>query len=189
MTLKELLGDSYKDGMTMQEIETALSGVSLDNSKEIERMKNAVSKANSEAADFKRQLRDATASATEKDTAWQDKYQDLEKRFASLERERNIGNHKNRFLELGYEGSLAESTATAMVDGDLETVFRNQKTFLEAHDKQVLQDTLRQTPRPGSVQTGTAPVDYGKMIDEAMANGDMTRAAALMRQQSESNQT
>lgn len=186
MTLKELLGEAYKDGMTLDDVDTALAGVDLNtNGKEIERLKNAVSKANSEAAEYKRQLREANGNVANVESTWQTKYQDLEQRFAAIERERNIGSHKNKFLELGYEGDLAESTAAAMVDGDLETVFKNQRTFLEAHDKKVLQDTLRATPRPNSAQTGSAPLDYGKQIDEAMINGDMARAAALMRLQNE----
>ena len=54
MTIKELLGDAYKDGMTIEEIETALENVSMpeDNSAEIERLKNALSKSNSEAAGY-----------------------------------------------------------------------------------------------------------------------------------------
>ena len=187
-TLQDILGTAWRDGMSIEDINNALAGVNLNaNQQEIEKLKTAVSRANSEAAEFKRQLRDATTTATDADKAWQTKYQDLEKRFGALERERNIGAHKTRFLELGYDGTLAESTATAMVDNDLETVFKNHKAFLEAHDKKVLQDTLRQTPRPGSTQTGNAVVDYDKQIDEALASGDNARAAALMRMQSEAN--
>ena len=59
MTLQELLKDRYKEGMTVEEIETALNDFTLpeDKSAEIEKLKNAVSKANSEAAEHKRKLR------------------------------------------------------------------------------------------------------------------------------------
>ena len=46
MNIKDLLKDAYKDGMTIEEINAALEGVELptDNSAEIERLKNALSK-------------------------------------------------------------------------------------------------------------------------------------------------
>ena len=47
MTLQELLKDSYKEGMAISEIEEALKDFTLpeDKSAEIEKLKNAVSKA------------------------------------------------------------------------------------------------------------------------------------------------
>ena len=60
MNLKEVLGDAYKEGMTFEEVEAALEKVTVpeDNSAEIERLKNALSKSNSEAAGYKKQLRE-----------------------------------------------------------------------------------------------------------------------------------
>ena len=60
MNIKDLLKDAYKEGMTLEEIESALESIELpnDGSAEIERLKNALSKSNSEAADYKKQLRE-----------------------------------------------------------------------------------------------------------------------------------
>ena len=46
MTLKELLGDAWKDGMTVEDIETALKDVTLpaDQSQEIASLKETISK-------------------------------------------------------------------------------------------------------------------------------------------------
>lgn len=59
MNIKDLLKDSYKDGMTLEEIETALADIELpsDGSGDVERLRAPLSKSNSEAADYKRQLR------------------------------------------------------------------------------------------------------------------------------------
>lgn len=53
MTIQDLLKDSYHDGMSIEEINTALADIELpqDNAAEIERLKRLVSKSNSEAAD------------------------------------------------------------------------------------------------------------------------------------------
>ena len=60
MNIKDLLKDAYKEGMTLEDIENALKDIDLptDNSAEIDRLKNALSKSNSEAADYKKQLRE-----------------------------------------------------------------------------------------------------------------------------------
>ena len=73
--LSDLLGDSYKEGMTEEEISTALqaAGAGQNNDAEINRLKAQLSKANSEAADYKKQLRgkqtaDEAAAAEQKAT-------------------------------------------------------------------------------------------------------------------------
>ena len=55
--LSDLLGSAYKEGMTEEEISTALETVGNGNTAEVNRLKAALSKANSEAAEFKKQLR------------------------------------------------------------------------------------------------------------------------------------
>ena len=58
--LSDLLGDAYKEGMTEEEISTALQRAGAgakDNEAEVNRLKAQLSKANSEAADYKKQLR------------------------------------------------------------------------------------------------------------------------------------
>ena len=60
MTIKELLGNAYKDGMTLEEVETALLSVNMprrDAGSELDRLRAALTKANSDAADYKKQLR------------------------------------------------------------------------------------------------------------------------------------
>ena len=54
MKLNVLLGDAYKEGMTADEIISALEKVA-DPSAEVEKLRNAVTKANGEAAEYKKQ--------------------------------------------------------------------------------------------------------------------------------------
>ena len=69
MNIKDLLGNKYKEGMTLEEIETALADVEMptDSSAEVERLKTALSKSNSEAADYKKQLREKLSADEVKD--------------------------------------------------------------------------------------------------------------------------
>ena len=81
MNLKEVLGDAYKEGMTFEEVEAALEKVNVpeDNSAEIERLKNALSKSNSEAAGYKKQLREKMTEDEQK--ASEKAVQDLTDRY------------------------------------------------------------------------------------------------------------
>ena len=70
--LSDLLGNAYKEGMTEEEISIALESVNNSNNAEINKLKSALSKANSEAADYKKQLRtkqsdDEAAAAMQKE--------------------------------------------------------------------------------------------------------------------------
>ncbi len=78
MKLNVLLGDAYKEGMTADEIISALEKVA-DPSAEVEKLRNAVTKANGEAAEYKKQLK---AKRTDDENAAQeqaDKFAELQK--------------------------------------------------------------------------------------------------------------
>lgn len=150
MNIKDLLGDAYKEGMTAEEIETALKDIDLptDNSAEIDRLKTALSKSNSEAADYKKQLREKMTAeeAAAKDTA--DQIAALTKERDALLREKTVAGHKAQFLALGYEEGLASETAEAMANGEIDKVFANQKKHQAALDKKIRADVLKETPKP-----------------------------------------
>jgi hypothetical protein len=150
MNIKDLLKDSYKEGMTLDEIETALAGIELptDNSTEIERLKNALSKSNSEAADFKRQLRERMSAEEIKAKEDAEKYDEIVKERDALLREKTIAGHKAKYLALGYDEKLADETAEAMVNGNLDKVFANQKKHIESVEKKIRADVLKETPTP-----------------------------------------
>ena len=150
MNIKDLLKDAYKEGMTLEEIETALADIDLptDNSAEIDRLKAALSKSNSEAADFKKQLREKMSAEEVKAKEDAEKYEEVVKERDALLREKTILGHKTKFLSLGYDESLANETAEAMANGELDKVFANQKKHLEALEKKIRADVLKKTPTP-----------------------------------------
>ena len=150
MNIKDLLKDAYKEGMSVEEIETALKDIDLptDNSAEIDRLKQALSKSNSEAADYKKQLRDKMSAEEIKAKEDAEKYEELQKKYEELVRKDSISQNKVKFLALGYEEKLASETAEAMVNGELDKVFANQKKHLEALEKKIREDVLKDTPKP-----------------------------------------
>ena len=150
MNIRELLRDAYKEGMTVEEIETALANIEMpiDNSAEIDRLKNALSKSNSEAADYKKQLREKMSADEIKAKEDAEKQAKLQSDYDALVRKVALSENKAKLLGLGYEDKLATETAEAMIDGNLDKVFANQKKHLESVEKKIREDVLRDTPKP-----------------------------------------
>ena len=120
-----------------------------DNSAELERMKNAVSKANSEAAAWKKKHNELLSEEERKKQEQADHLAQVEKELADLRKEKAVSEYAAKFLGMGYEEPLAKETAQAMVDGDTEKVFANQVKFNDALKKAAIADKLKSTPRPG----------------------------------------
>ena len=150
MNIKDLLKDAYKEGMSLEDVEKALESIEMpvDNSAEIERLKTALSKSNSEAADFKKQLREKMTADEIKAKEEAEKNEELQKNYDALLRKVTISEHKAKYLLLGYDDKLAEETATAITDGDFDKMFANQKKHQENSAKQIRQDVLNDVPDP-----------------------------------------
>lgn len=182
--LSDLLGSAYKEGMTEEEISTALETVGNGNTAEVNRLKAALSKANSEAAEFKKQLRSKQSDDEAAAAAQKEEHEKLVKENGELKRSIALSESKGKLLAMGYDEKLADETAAAMVDGDMDKVMANQSKYLEAQKKVIQADQMRKTPRPAA-GSETGGVDYAKKISEAQANGDYTAAAYYTRLQAQ----
>ena len=151
MELKELLGDAWKDGMTMDEVSEALKNVQMpkDQSAEIEKLKETISKSNSEAAEWKNKYRATLDDATKKQQEAEEKAKKDAERLAELEREKLISTYKASYLAIGYDEELAGDTAIALAEGNNEKLFENQRKYKEAVEKKAREEALRTSGRPG----------------------------------------
>ena len=183
--LSDLLGTAYKEGMTEEEISTALQAVGTGNEAEVNRLKAALSKANSEAADYKKQLRGKQTEDEAHAAAQKEEHDRLVQENTELKRSMALSEKKAKLLAMGYDESLADATAAAMVDGDMDTVMANQSKYLEAQKKNIRADQIRGTPRPAAGAEGSDGMDYGKKIAEAQARGDFSTAAYYTRLQAQ----
>ena len=150
MKIQDLLKDAYKEGMTLEEIETALADIELpeDQTPEVERLKAALSKSNSENAEWKKKHREALSEEERKAQETADLIKQLQEENATLTRDSNVSKHKAKFLSMGYDDALATDAATAMVDGDTEKLFSYQQKHQEALEKKIRADALKGTPKP-----------------------------------------
>lgn len=172
--------------MTPEQKLAALEGFEYeDNAAELEKQKNALSKANSEAAEWKRKHNALLSTEEKKKQEDAEKLAQMEQELADLRKGKTVSEYKAKFVAQGYDEALAEETAKALADGDSAKVFANQSKFLEEYAKKVKADAIKKTPKPGAgAGSGSGiegAVDYGKKIEEAQKNGDITAVAYYTR--------
>lgn len=142
MYLKDLLGTAYKEGMTAEEL--FAMDIAIPESGDTQKLRNALTKANSEAADYKRRLEERmTAEEREKESQAK-----LQQDYQALLKQVQISENKASLISIGYDEDLASSTAEAMANGETKTVIENQKKFREMVEKQVRAAGLKDTPKP-----------------------------------------
>ena len=149
--------DGYAD-MTAEEKLAALENFEYeDHSAELadlDKYKDATNKATHEAAELRKQLKALQDQQKTGNSKADDTIAQLQAQVAELTRQNTISSYTAQFTALGYDTELATATAIATADGDVATVFENQRKFLEAHDKSIKADIFKATPKPGQGGTG-----------------------------------
>lgn len=170
--------EGYAD-MTPEQKLAALEAFEYeDNAAELEKQKNALSKANSEVAEWKRKHNAFLSEEEKKKQENADKLAQMEQELADLRKGKTVSEYKAKFVAQGYDEALAEETAQALADGDSAKVFANQSKFLEEYAKKVKADALKKTPKPTpGAGSGGGAIDYDKKIEEAQKNGDLAAVA------------
>lgn len=155
--------DGYAE-MSVEDKLKALEAMELeDNSSEIERLKNAVSKANSESAEWKRK-HNALLSAEEQQKQEQaESLAAMQQELEMLRKEKTVAKYTADYVKLGFDEKLAEETAKALADGDMVKVFANQNKANEALVKKTIADKLKDTPRGVGGQAGGGGMTLEKL--------------------------
>lgn len=147
-SLKELLGKAYKEGMSLEEINTALADLTFHTDSDFTNLKNNISKLTSECKEWKTKYQ-STLDAGElaKQQAEEDRKTMLEE-LNTLKRDKNIADLKSQFLGIGYSEELASDTAIATLDGDTAKVLANQKKFADELVANTKKDLIKDNPKP-----------------------------------------
>ena len=151
-----------------------------DNAAEVERLKGAVSKANAEAAGWKKKHNELLTEDERKKQEDADALASMKKELDELRKDKTVSEFKAKLIAQGYDEALASDTAQAMADGDTAKVFANQGKFLEDYAKKVKADAMKKTPKPPAGD-GSSDIDYSKKIEEAQQSGDMAAVAYYTR--------
>lgn len=191
MDLKTLLGDAYKEGMTIDEINAALADKNFVDPATLPKSvsKDLFDKTASELAKVKKELKDlqeSTMTADEKLKA------ELEKATAAqltYKKELSKLRAKEIFVSAGLTEADYSSILDAVVSEDEETTKARAKSMVDlisaqkaAVEKAVKAELLKGTPKPPAGDGGDTGEAFEKEIEAARANGDMATVAALIRQ-------
>lgn len=133
--------DEGDDGVSLAE---QVAQLKVQNAK----LKKANDKATSEAASYKKQLRE---KQTAEEIALQEKAEkeaEREEQFQKLLRENTITKFEKNFLALGYPADLAAKAATAQCDNDTDELFSIQQIFIEEKEKTMKADWMKSMPNP-----------------------------------------
>lgn len=192
MDLKTLLGDAYKEGMTIDEINAALADKNFVDPATLPKSvaKDVFDKTASELAKVKKELKDlqeSTMTADEKLKAEMEKATNAQLTYM---KELSKLRAKEIFVSAGLTESDYSSILDAVVSEDEETTKTRAKSMVDlisaqkaAVEKAVKAELLKGTPKPPAGDGGNTGGAFEKEIEAARANGDMATVAALIRQQ------
>jgi len=152
--------------MTLDEKIAALEAYEYeDYSSELERYKNAVSKANSEAAMWKKKYNAFLSEEERRKNEAEEEMNKIREELEILRKEKLESEHRAKLIALGYDENLAAETAKALVNGETEKLFVALKKHQESLEKQIRADVLKDTPKP-KAGSGTKPEITKEQFDE-----------------------
>ena len=155
------------ESMTVEEKLAALEAMELPDSAEgeVARLKAAVDKATSEAAGYKKQLRERMS---EEEAAKAKAAEDMASVMAELENlraEKAVSEYTAQFMGIGYDEALAKATTQAIQKGDMAAMFKNHAKFVVEQEKALRAELLKGTPAPpaGDGAKGVTKEMFSKM--------------------------
>lgn len=122
---------------------------------EVTKLKAALSKANSDAAEWKRQYRQGLDEAKRAEEERKEREQAVEDELRTLRRDKTVSGFVAQYLSLGYDKDLALRAAEATADNDAATLMSCQQDFLAAKTKELEAAALNKQPTltPGAPPT------------------------------------
>ena len=148
-TIRELLGDNYKDGMTFEEVETALSSMKLaDLSKGEYVSKGKMTDIEARAKKAEDELRKRMTD----DEIRQQEIAERENHYKQIERENTIYKYKNDLSSSIKDSAVVNEIATLFADGNYADAIKKQSEYF-AKDRatleaQIRDELLRKNPEP-----------------------------------------
>ena len=143
--------ENYAD-MTAEEKLAALESFEIempepkDNSDEVTKLKSALSKANSDAAEWKRQFREKQTEQERAEAERKEHEAEVEAELKSLRRDKTVSGYIAQCLSLGYDKDLAVEAAEAMADNDAAKIIDCQSRFIDAKTKEIEANALNKQP-------------------------------------------
>lgn len=121
---------------------------------DVTRLKTSLSKANSEAAEYKRLLREKQTEAERAEAERAEKDKEREELLKSLLEEKRVSTYKSQLMAAGVDPDTADLMAKSLPEGVSDEYFQATKSFLDAQRKNAEIAALGKQP---GLSVGTPP--------------------------------
>lgn len=157
--------DSTPDVEQTETVKTEPAKTEKPDNAEVEKLKAALSRANSQAAEYKRQRNEALDKSKLAEVERAEKEQAMRDELETLRKEKRVSDYTGKCLALNMNADLAAQTANALADGNMDSVFDCLKAFVEATTTRLNNEALNRQP---GLSAGTPPTK-GNTEDEITA--------------------
>ena len=168
--------EGYNEMTAEQKLAALESFEYEDNSAELERLKNANSKANSEAAEWKRKHNALLTEEEQKKAEAEENNKKILEELETLRKDKTISDYTAKYIAIGYDKDLASETAKAMADGDMAKVFENGEKHRQALEKKIKEDLINGTHKPdgagGDDKKVDSAIEKAKALAKAKNGGE-----------------
>lgn len=154
MNLKALLGDKFTEELSVEDLLKLANDIEYVDPTSVvakdvyDRLKLANDKNSHDASEWKKKYNSTLTEQEQAKIASEQASAELQAKYDALLKETNVMKYTNQFLASGMDEKLAKSSAEALANGDMDTVFENQKKFASSVKKQVTDELLKDTPKP-----------------------------------------
>lgn len=157
--------DATPDVEQTETVKTEPAKTEKPDNAEVEKLKTLLSKANGEAAEYKRQLRLKQTEQERAEAERAEQEQAMRDELATLRKEKAVSDYTAKCVSLKMDADLAAQTANALADGNIDAMFDCLKAFVEATETRLNNEMLNRQP---GLSAGTPPTK-GNMEDEITA--------------------
>lgn len=119
----------------------------------------------SELAKVKKELRARMTAEEQKEADRMANDEAMRLELESLRREKTLSNYKASYLSQGYDERLADEAATALADGDMDTVFALMKKQATNNEKALRAKILKEIPVPPAGETPSTDMEKQKEME------------------------
>ena len=139
---------------------------------EVTKLKQALSRANSEAAEYKRQLREKqtkeeadAADRAERERKRDEELEALRAEVKASKRERTTANYAKSLMGVGYDAETADLMASTLPDGVGADFFEKLKAFQDRQRQTLVAENYGKQP---SLSVGTPPQSAEELEKEKL---------------------
>lgn len=119
-----------------------------DNADELENQKKLLSKANGEAAEWKKKFNALSKDGDKEKKTLEEKYNELSTEVETLKKEKKQSEYVAALVSQGFSEDNAKDAAAALIEGDMVKYFECSKNHNEGLEKDIEARLLKNTQRP-----------------------------------------